>query len=92
MKRLLSLTFWGVLAVAAAGVSASADAQVNGPKQRWGADAVRRPLTVDRPLDFRRKPPPVRVVPKVKPVDPPYLKAAPRYGEPEPAIERIPET
>ena len=92
MKHARTLTLVGGLALIAAGLVPAAEAQIRqGPQQRWGADAMRRPLTPDRPLDFRRKPA-VRVYPKVKPVEPPYLKAAPRYGEPEAPIERIPET
>ena len=85
-----------LLGLAVAGVTLPAphaDAQV---VKRWSLDA-QRPTRLHRPNEIRRGVPRVRRQPAVPTPERPYTarpgsSAAPQYGAPPPAIERIPRT
>lgn len=78
------------LGLAALGMIA-APASAAGPVNRWGLE-YNRPTHVPRAADPYVHKPPVRVYRKPKPVPEAEVPPRPRYGEPKPAIERIPGT
>ena len=83
----------GLLGAALSLPAAPAQAQV---LKRWSLDA-QRPTHLHRPNEIRRGVPRTRRQPSVPTPERPYVaqpgsSAAPQYGTPRPAIERIPRT
>jgi hypothetical protein len=92
-RIILAALGFAALSLAALGtLGLAVPASAAGPVNRWGLD-YNRPTHVPRAADPYVHKPPVRVYRKPKPKPVPEAEVPrPRYGEPKPAIERIPRT